>query len=97
MAPVVVVEFSDFGCPYCARFALESLPVIEEEYIRTGQVRWQYVPFTMGIFPNGEEAAARRRVRRGSGRLLAHARPDLRAAAGMARHEAGFWLPAFSL
>jgi protein-disulfide isomerase len=57
MAPVVVVEFSDFGCPYCARFALETLPEIEKEFIETGQVRWQYVPFVMGIFPNGEEAA----------------------------------------
>jgi protein-disulfide isomerase len=57
MAPVVVVEFSDFGCPYCARFALESLPELDAEFIETGQVRWQYVPFVMGIFPNGEEAA----------------------------------------
>ena len=56
-APVVVVEFSDFGCPYCARFALETLPQIERDFIATGQVRWQYVPFVMGIFPNGEEAA----------------------------------------
>ncbi len=57
MAPVVVIEFSDFGCPYCARFALETLPEIDAEFIETGQVRWQYVPFVMGIFPNGEEAA----------------------------------------
>jgi protein-disulfide isomerase len=56
-APVVVLEFSDFGCPYCARFALETLPEIEREFIETGQVRWQYVPFVMGMFPNGEEAA----------------------------------------
>jgi protein-disulfide isomerase len=57
MAPVVVVEFSDFGCPYCARFALQSLPELDAEFIESGQVRWQYVPFVMGIFPNGEEAA----------------------------------------
>lgn len=56
-AQVVVVEFSDFGCPYCARFALETLPEIDREFIATGQVRWQYVPFVMGMFPNGEEAA----------------------------------------
>jgi protein-disulfide isomerase len=53
---VVVIEFSDFGCPFCARFALETLPLIDEEFIQTGQVRWQYVPFVMGIFPNAEEA-----------------------------------------
>lgn len=56
-APVVVVEFSDFGCPYCRKFALETFPALYEEFIRTGKVRWKYVPFTLGIFPNGAEAA----------------------------------------
>jgi len=56
-APVLVLEFSDFGCPYCSRFALSSLPQIEEEFIHDGVVRWKYVPFVMGMFPNGAEAA----------------------------------------
>jgi len=56
-APVVVVEFSDFGCPYCARFALETFPILNQEYVQTGQVRWKYVPFALGTFPNGEDAA----------------------------------------
>lgn len=56
-APVTVVEFSDFGCPYCAKFALESLPQLQQEFIESGKVRWQYVPFELGIFPNGGEAA----------------------------------------
>ncbi|HEY8483114.1 MAG TPA: thioredoxin domain-containing protein [Longimicrobiales bacterium] len=56
-APVTVIEFSDFGCPYCGRFALETYPALEREYIRTGKVQWRYVTFVLGIFPNGEEAA----------------------------------------
>lgn len=56
-APVIVVEFSDFGCPYCARFALETLPAVEREFIESGQVRWQYVPAVLGSFPNGVQAA----------------------------------------
>lgn len=56
-APIIVIEFSDFGCPYCARFALETFPEIHREYIETGKVYWKYVPFVLGIFPNGDLAA----------------------------------------
>jgi protein-disulfide isomerase len=56
-APVTVIEFSDFGCPYCAQFALNTYPGIHGEFVLSGQVRWVYVPFVLGIFPNGEGAA----------------------------------------
>ncbi|MFO7894431.1 MAG: thioredoxin domain-containing protein [Longimicrobiales bacterium] len=52
-APIAVVEFSDFGCPYCARFARATLPTIGQEYIDPGAVRWRYVPVVFG-FPGGE-------------------------------------------
>ena len=55
-APVTVVEFADFACPYCARFALASYPTLAQEFVATGQVRWKYVPFVLGIFANGEQA-----------------------------------------
>jgi protein-disulfide isomerase len=51
-APIVVVEFSDFGCPYCARFALATLPELRQHYIDAGLVRWRYVPVSFG-FPGG--------------------------------------------
>ena len=56
-AAVTVVEFSDFGCPYCARFAIGTYPAIAAEFVATGRVRWKYVPFVLGMFPNGGEAA----------------------------------------
>lgn len=37
-APVGVVEFADFQCRYCAVFARDTLPVIENQYVRTGRV-----------------------------------------------------------
>lgn len=56
-APVVVVNFSDFGCPFCRSFARETYPTLEREYVRTGKVLFKYVPFVMGMFPNGQHAA----------------------------------------
>lgn len=56
-AAVTVLEFADFGCPYCARFAAGTYPALAREFVATGQVRWKYVPFTMGMFPNGDLAA----------------------------------------
>ncbi|MEO5814286.1 MAG: thioredoxin domain-containing protein [Gemmatimonadaceae bacterium] len=54
-APVVVVEFSDFGCPYCAEFALQTFPALDSEYIATGKVLFKYVPFLVGTFRNSAE------------------------------------------
>jgi protein-disulfide isomerase len=56
-APVTVYEFSDFGCPFCGTFARGTYPALHDEFVATGRVRWVYVPFVMGMFPNGEEAA----------------------------------------
>src|SRR3954469_20886862 len=41
-APVTVYEMSDFQCPYCRQFALETFPQIDREYIATGKVRWVF-------------------------------------------------------
>jgi protein-disulfide isomerase len=56
-APVTVIEFSDFGCPFCALFSQGTYPELKRDFVDTGRVRWIYVPFVMGMFPNGAEAA----------------------------------------
>jgi protein-disulfide isomerase len=55
-APIVVVELSDFGCPFCGQFARETFPALDSEYVKTGKVYFKYIPFVMGMFPNGSEA-----------------------------------------
>ncbi len=55
-AVVAVIEFSDFGCIFCANFHEESYPVLAEEFVETGDVWWKYIPITIGGFPNGDQA-----------------------------------------
>lgn len=58
-APVTVYEMSDFQCPYCRRFALETFRGIEQEYISPGKVRWVFVNFPLtSIHANAVAAAA---------------------------------------
>jgi protein-disulfide isomerase len=56
-APVTVYEMSDFQCPWCARFARETLPALEREYIATGRMRLVYVNFPLPMHRNAVPAA----------------------------------------
>jgi protein-disulfide isomerase len=42
-APVVIYEMSDFQCPYCRDFTLQTMPSVEREFIRTGKVRLTFI------------------------------------------------------
>jgi protein-disulfide isomerase len=57
-APVTVYEMSDFQCPYCRQFALETFPPLEREYIRTGKVRWVFINFPLTSVHQHASAAA---------------------------------------
>lgn len=50
-----MIDFSDFGCPYCGEFARETYPALERDYVRTGKLYFKYVPFLTGGFPNSRE------------------------------------------
>jgi protein-disulfide isomerase len=41
-APIVVIEYSDFQCPFCRRFFSETQPQIDANYVKAGQVRFVY-------------------------------------------------------
>ena len=44
-APVTIVEYSDFQCPFCRRYALETFPQIKQDYIDTGRVNYVFKDF----------------------------------------------------
>ncbi len=41
-APLTLVEFSDYQCPFCARHTRDTLPQLEKEYISTGKLRYVF-------------------------------------------------------
>jgi protein-disulfide isomerase len=41
-APVRLVEFADLQCPICREYALQSLPQLVQDYVRTGKVRMEF-------------------------------------------------------
>jgi len=51
-----VIEFADFQCVFCARFARETEPTIAEEYIRSGRVRVTFHHFAF-LGPDSVRAA----------------------------------------
>jgi protein-disulfide isomerase len=55
-APVVVEEFADPQCPFCADFALRNLPAIVRDYVRPGDVRMRLRVLTF-LGPDSVEAA----------------------------------------
>jgi protein-disulfide isomerase len=57
-APVVIVEFSDFQCPFCRRHFLQTMPLLREQFIDTGKVQYIFKDFPLdGIHPQARKAA----------------------------------------
>ncbi len=57
-AALVVVEISDFQCPFCRRHAIEVQPLLEERYVDTGQAMWVFKHLPLQIHPQAAVAAA---------------------------------------
>lgn len=57
-APIVVYEMADFQCPACRTFAIQTMPLIDREYVESGKVRWVYVHFPLTTIHANAAAAA---------------------------------------
>ena len=57
-APITIIEFSDFQCPFCARFNIQTLPAIMNEYVNDGKVKLVFRDFPIqSIHPNAVPAS----------------------------------------
>ena len=45
-APVVLVEYADYRCPFCGLFSRDTLPPLVEKYVKSGELRveWRDLP-----------------------------------------------------
>lgn len=55
-APVHMVEYADFLCPYCAKFASQTMPSVQQHYVNSGKLQLQFIPVAV-IAPDSQRAA----------------------------------------
>lgn len=56
-APITLVEFTDYECPFCRRFYLNTLSKIKKQYVETGKVRFVLRDLPLGFHANARPAA----------------------------------------
>ncbi len=56
-APVTIVEFSDYECPFCVRFYSNTFNQLKTKYIDTGKVKFVYRDFPLSFHQNAQKAA----------------------------------------
>jgi len=56
-APITIVEYTDYQCPFCQRFHLSAYPEIKKQYIDTGKVRFFSKDLPLDFHPNAMRAA----------------------------------------
>ncbi|MDY6773701.1 MAG: DsbA family protein, partial [Candidatus Nanohaloarchaea archaeon] len=59
-APVTIVAYEDFECPFCKRFEQNAMPKIISNYVKTGKAKvvWKDFPLPARIHPWADEGAA---------------------------------------
>lgn len=43
-APVTVIEYADYQCPFCQRFSLNIEPQLLADFVKTGKVKFEFRP-----------------------------------------------------
>ena len=56
-APITVVEFADYQCPFCLRFTRSTFPHLKRKYIDTGKVRWVALNLPLPFHKDARKAA----------------------------------------
>ncbi len=57
-AVLTLVEFSDYQCPFCGRYARETSPQIQRDYVATGKLKYVFRDFPLeSLHPDAFKAA----------------------------------------
>lgn len=56
-ARIALIEFSDYQCPFCGRHTKDVLPQIEDEYVKTGKVKYVFRDLPLDFHKNAFKAA----------------------------------------
>lgn len=54
---VALIEYADPECPYCGRFARDTLPTLVEDYVETGKVTLAFFHLPLPRHPNAAKAS----------------------------------------
>jgi protein-disulfide isomerase len=57
-AQVTVIEYSDFQCPFCGRFATSQALTLDQNYVETGKIKYVFHDYPLQQHPNAIPAAA---------------------------------------
>ena len=66
---VVVIEFTDLQCPYCAHFANQVFPRVKARYVDTGKIRYVSRDLPLPMHAHAETAAVAARCAGEQGRF----------------------------
>ena len=56
-AKLILVEFTDYQCPFCSRHARETSPQVAREFIETGKIRYALLDYPLPMHPKAFDAA----------------------------------------
>ena len=56
-AKVVLVEVSDFQCPFCSRFGSQAGAEIQKQYVETGKIKRVFLDLPLNFHPFAQKAA----------------------------------------
>lgn len=56
-APITMIEFTDYQCPFCGRHYTQTYGQIKTEYIDTGKVKLVTRDFPLSFHPHAQKAA----------------------------------------
>lgn len=56
-APLTIIEFSDYECPFCKRSFSDVIPNLKKDYIDTGKVKFVYRDLPLAFHQNAHKEA----------------------------------------